>query len=58
MLTTCFTYAVWRKASGVQAMLVPSHACLTFGKGWVKLNLRRYWNSSARGLIKVELCSG
>lgn len=23
-------------ASGVQAMRVSSHACLTFGKGWVK----------------------
>ena len=29
--------AAWRKASDAQAMLVPSHACLTFGKGRIKL---------------------
>lgn len=52
-----FTGAAWHLASDAQAMLVPSHVCLTFGKGRVKLSPRRHRNSSARELIEVELCS-
>lgn len=34
---TSFTGTAWRMALNAQAMLVPSYACLTFGKGPVKL---------------------
>ncbi|QNL86154.1 Uncharacterized protein PPKH_0740 [Pseudomonas putida] len=32
----------WHLASGAQTMRVPSHACLTFGKGPVKLRRPAY----------------
>lgn len=35
-MATSFTGTAWRIALNAQAMMAPSHACLTSGKGWVK----------------------